>query len=498
MGKHNRARRPVRPGQIIAAAAAATVIGGWAAPVAYADDGAAGGGDTDSKTVNKPVSKAIGAAAGAAKDAVDTVRKTVTDVSSSLQGAAKSTLQVGSGGAGSLLTPRSNSPRSTLSAQQTINGGSRRNELVAPSLVSPTPPDSNDTPTGSVTIPIANVTLPNLPELPDFQVPGPGVGVPPSFGAQGPINTRLSPLPAAVAAATNGNNLFGLNFFNIEDNNLLVANNIGTGLQGILAGDRNTLAGNQVVLPSSFGTNFGWMGNDNGQLGLNLPTDVDDLLNLNPLTILALGPSGNSLVGSAFSYGNNTFIMGDDNQGAGNNIQLGAGNFGNNMHWIGDNADRSGNNIVTGIGSLGNNMSIIGDSSGESGNNFNLGAFGFANNIGLIGSAASRSGTNTNVSPFGGFAQNFVLVGDGADGSGNNSNISAFSGFAQNIALIGRGADGSGNNSGIFNFALIGGSADRAGNNNGGGFNVAIFPGDDQGNCSGPACFSFFGTQFGN
>ncbi len=499
MGKHDKGRRPVRPGQIIAAAAAATVIGGWAAPVAYADDGA--GADAGSKTVNKPVSKAVGAATGAAKDAVDTVRKAVTDVGSSLQGAAKSTLQVGSGGAGSLLKPKSNSPRSTVSAQQTTNGGSERNALVAPALVSPTPGPSNDTATGSVTLPIVNVTLPNLPQLPDFQVPGPGLGVPPSFGAQGPVNTRLSPLPAAAAAATNGNNLFGLNFFNIEDNNLGVANNIGTGLQGILAGDRNTLAGNQVILPSSFGTNFGWMGDDNGKLGLNLPTDLDDLdalFNLNPLNILALGPSGTNLVGSAFSYGNNTFIMGDDNQGTGNNIQLGAGNFGNNMHWIGDNADGSGNNIVTAIGSLGNNMSVIGDNSGGSGNNFNFGAFGFANNIGLIGSAASGSGTNTNVSPFGGFAQNFVLVGDGADGSGNNSNVSAFAGFAQNIALIGRGADGSGNNSGIFNFALMGGNADNAGNNNGGGFNVAIFPGDNQGNCSGPACFSFFGTQFGN
>ena len=63
---------------------------------------------------------------------------------------------------------------------------------------------------------------------------------------------------------------------------------------------------------------------------------------------------------------------------------------------------------------------------------------------------------------------------------------------------IGSGADGSGNNSGIFNFALVGGSADNAGNNEGGGFNFAFFPGEDQGNCTGPACFNFFGTQFGN
>ena len=38
--------------------------------------------------------------------------------------------------------------------------------------------------------------------------------------------------------ATNGNNLFGLNFFDIGDNNLGVANNVGTGLQGIIAGER--------------------------------------------------------------------------------------------------------------------------------------------------------------------------------------------------------------------------------------------------------------------
>ena len=73
------------------------------------------------------------------------------------------------------------------------------------------------------------------------------------------------PVPSLVlAAATNGNNLFGLNFFNIGDDNLFTANNIGTGLQGIIAGDDNTLAGNQVIVPTSFGTNFGWMGDDNG------------------------------------------------------------------------------------------------------------------------------------------------------------------------------------------------------------------------------------------
>jgi hypothetical protein len=484
MGKHNKARRSDRCGKIVVAAAAATVIGGWAAPVAYADEGAGAGASAKD---SNPISKT----ADAVKSTVDGVRKAVTGAAGSFQKAAQSGLQVGSGGAGSLLSPNK-SPKTSFSS----SGGFIQSDQPKTSLVGPTPP-SNDNATGSVTIPIVNVTLPNLPELPDFQVPGPGVGVPPSFGAQGPINTRIGPGPVAgaLAAATNGNNLFGLNFFNIEDNNLGVANNIGTGLQGILAGDRNTLAGNQVIAPFATGTNFGWMGNDNGNAAVNPPTDLNDLLN--PLNLLVFQPSGTNLVGSPFSYGNNTFIMGDDNQGTGNNIVLGAGNFGNNMHWIGDNADFAGNNLVTGIGSVGNNMSVIGDNSSFSGNNLNLGAFGFANNMGLIGSAATGSGNNTNVSPFGGFAQNFVLVGDGADGSGNNDNIGVFGGFAQNIALIGRGADGSGNNSGVFNFALIGGSADNAGNNTG-GFNVAIFPGDDQGNCSGPACFSFFGTQFGS
>ncbi|WNG94772.1 hypothetical protein [Mycobacterium sp. ITM-2016-00318] len=476
MGKHNKPRGINRGGQIAVAAAAATVLAGWAAPVAYADDGA----DTDTG------SNAVSRTAGAVKDAVDSVRKTARDVGSSVRGAARDSMQVGSGGAGSLLRPKSNSPRSTLSAQQTT-GDTQRN-TVAPALVAPTTPDNA---TGSVTIPIVDVTLPGLPDGPTFALPTPSPGIPPGFGSQG--SNFFGPL----GAATNGNNLFGLNFFNIGDNNLLTANNIGTGLQGVVAGDRNFLAGNQVIVPTSFGTNFGWMGDDNGDFDLNLPDSPGDLLNLNPFEILALEPSGNNIVASPFSYGNNTFIMGDGNDGTANNIMLGAGNSGNNMHWIGDNADGAGNNIVTGIGSLGNNMSIIGDNSNESGNNFNLGAFGFANNMGLIGSAATRSGNNTNVSPFGGFAQNFVVVGDGADYSGNNSNVSAFGGFAQNIALIGSGADGSGNNFGIFNFALVGSGVEDAGNNEGGGFNFAIFPNAGQ-NCTGPACFNFFGAQFGN
>jgi len=117
--------------------------------------------------------------------------------------------------------------------------------------------------------------------------------------------------------------------------------------------------------------------------------------------------------------------------------------------------------------------------------------------MGLIGRGADGSGNNINTSGFGGFAQNFVLVGDGADGSGNNANTELFGGFAQNIALIGPGADGSGNNFGIFNFALVGSGVNDAGNNEGGGFNFAIFPNAGQ-NCTGPACFNFFGAQFGN
>lgn len=462
MGKHNKGRRSVRPGQIIVAAAAATVIGGWAAPVAYADGGDPGS-DAGSKTVNKPVSKAIGAAAGAAKDAVDTVRKTVTDVGSQLQKSADRAIQTGAGGNGRLTSLVPKGPTSKVSS----SGGflkSERESTVEAALVPPTSP-SNDDPTGSVTIPIVDVTLPHLPDAPRIAFPTPSPGLPPGFGSQG---TNNRPPLGPLSAVTNGNNLFGLNFFDIGNNNLFTANNVGTGLQGIIAGNGNTLVGNQVIAPTSFGTNFGWMGNDNGTLALNPAA----LLTLTPSQILALRPSGNNIVGSPFSYGNNTTIMGNNNDGTGNNILLGAGNFGNNMHWIGDNADFAGNNIVTGIGSVGNNMSIIGDNSSLSGNNTNLGAFGFANNIGLIGSAATGSGNNTNVSPLFGFAQNAVLIGDGADNSGNNR-------------------------AGGFNLAWVGSGVDNAGNNNGGGFNVAILPRPGQ-NCNGPACFNFLGAQFGN
>lgn len=65
-----------------------------------------------------------------------------------------------------------------------------------------------------------------------------------------------------------GLNVGGLNFFFIGDDNLLTANNIGTGLQGVIAGDENQLAGNQVILPTSFGINFVSMGDRNGNLAV--------------------------------------------------------------------------------------------------------------------------------------------------------------------------------------------------------------------------------------
>ena len=103
------------------------------------------------------------------------------------------------------------------------------------------------------------------------------------------------------------------------------------------------------------------MGNDNGNAVVLPNFDLNNLLNLDPASLFGLAAVRNKPRRQPFSYGNNTFIMGDDNQGTGNNVMLGAGNFGNNMHFIGDNADLAGNNIVA--GSLGSNMSIIGDSS---------------------------------------------------------------------------------------------------------------------------------------
>jgi hypothetical protein len=88
-----------------------------------------------------------------------------------------------------------------------------------------------------------------------------------------------------------------------------------------------------------------------------------------------------------------------------------------------------------------------------------------------------------------------VLVGNDSDGSGNNQSNSIFNGFATNMAFIGNDSDNSGNNSGAFNFVLVGNNTDNAGNNTG-IINVAIFPNPGGGNCDGPACFNFFGTQF--
>ena len=152
------------------------------------------------------------------------------------------------------------------------------------------------------------------------------------------------------------------------------------------------------------------------------------------------------------------------------------------MHFIGDNADLSGNNIVAGIGSFGNNMSVIGDNSAAIRQQLgNLGAFGFANNIGLIGSAASESGNNTQrVGRSAGSRRTSCSSATVPTDRATTPTPQLFGGFAQNIALIGSGADGSGNNSGIFNFALVGRKCGRRRQQQGGGFNVAIFPGDDQ------------------
>jgi hypothetical protein len=85
-----------------------------------------------------------------------------------------------------------------------------------------------------------------------------------------------------------------------------------------------------------------------------------------------------------------------------------------------------------------------------------------------------------------------VFVGDDSDDSGNNT---VFQGFGTNFAFVGNDSDDSGNNSGAFNFVFVGNETDDAGNNTG-FINVAILPGAGEGNCDGPACFNFFGTQF--
>ena len=111
MGKHNKPRRCERGGQIVIAAAAATVLAGWAAPVAYADDGAA--------TATNLEARQQGRADGAVQERRRRCAEGRARCRSSVQGAARDGLQVGSGGAGSLLTPNTNSPRSTVSARQT-------------------------------------------------------------------------------------------------------------------------------------------------------------------------------------------------------------------------------------------------------------------------------------------------------------------------------------------------------------------------------------------
>ncbi len=234
----------------------------------------------DTATPAKP-SNPISKTADAVKSTVDGVRKAVTDVGSSLQGAAQERDSDRRRRRRQLLTSLiPNGPKSIFNPQTNCHRRSAVVPAPSPAFVvhprRPTPA-SNDNATGSVTIPIVDVTLPYLPDAPRFAFPTPGAGLPPSFGSQG-TNNRFPLGPAA--APTNGNNLFGLNFFDIGNNNLLTANNVGTGLQGIIAGNGNTLAGNQVITPTSFGTNFGWMGNNNGSL--SLLQNPADLLNLTP------------------------------------------------------------------------------------------------------------------------------------------------------------------------------------------------------------------------
>jgi hypothetical protein len=464
MGKHNKPRPRGRSGRIAVAAAAASVIAGWAAPAAYADEG------TDSNTKPNPVSDAAGA-----------VQKAAETFGKSLSGAAGAITR--GAGAGSInrvtagLVPKS--PFTKVRAQtNTTNSDSPKSALSVPgggtpdlSLPDVGTPDVGLPNLGTPDLALADLGTPDLalPDLgtPDLALPGlglpdlglpdligigplaPGVnaGLPPSFGFQGGEAAPLSSL-------SNGNNLFGLNFFVIGDRNVFTANNVGTGLQAVFAGDDNWFSGNQIVAPTSFGTHFAVLGSGNGSpVPVDVGTLLENLLSLNLTgstlpTLLALNGSGNNIVAGLFSYGNDTALIGDGNQGSGNNGVVGAFNIGNNIARVGNDSDFSGNNGVTGFGS---------------------------------------------------FASNMVFIGNGSTFSGNNTNagLLTFFGTAMNTGYIGNDSDFSGNNFGLFNFVLIGDGIDGAGNNEG-LFNVAIFPGSGQGNCTGPACFNFFGTQFGN
>jgi hypothetical protein len=163
--------------QIVIAAAAASVIGGWAAPAAYAE-----GGATDAAP--KPVSKA----ANAVKSTVDSMRKTLTDASSSLQKAAGSALQTGAGGAGT-STSLFSKPKSTVSSSGGFIQANQPVDNEQPNaLTGPTPP-SNDDATGSVTIPVVNVTLPGLPT-------GQGSLCPPRVPGFRPASAPRAPMTA--------------------------------------------------------------------------------------------------------------------------------------------------------------------------------------------------------------------------------------------------------------------------------------------------------------
>jgi hypothetical protein len=422
MAKHRSTRRRGRRSAFLAAAASASVLVGWGGPIAHADTGTdSTKGGTGS---NNPVSDAVSGAVGAVRNTVGSIQTSLSDVGGSLQGGTGS-LTKGTAG----LIPQS--PKTSISS----SGGLI--ESAAPKTAALLPSNPITDPIGTQAIDIGPISLPgpdiNLPGLPDNLI-----DVGPGFGNSGEGNVA------------SGANLGGLNFFFIGDDNFLVANNIGTGLQFVTAGDRNVLAGNQVIVPTSFGTNFVSMGDDNGNLNIKLPPDatLGDLLNLNLdlEDLVQLEGSGNNLVLGTFSFGNNLALMGNDNDGSGNNIVLGAFNLGNNMARLGNDSDHSGNNVVSGVGSFGSNM---------------------------------------------------VFIGDGSQGSGNNFNDAALSifGAATNIAIIGNDSDLSGNNNGAFNFVLIGNDVDDAGNNEG-LINFAIFPDPGQ-NCH-SACVNFFGTQFGS